>query len=128
MSPADPALTPIHNDAMANIEDWSQPEVEDDTDRTLTYDHMPPEDKKALHDSVGQTLARQEGAALLLEMIRKRDLTLAQIQDSFGYAPKVLSELTNQKSVGGPKLATLISVADALGFDVDIHLVDRTEG
>lgn len=105
--------------------DWMPQEGVDYSDAEI-YESMQPGERKALHDEVGRVLAKQVGAALIGQMIADRDLTLASIQKDYGFASKVLSQLVNARSKDGPNLATIYAIADALDFDVEIELVDRT--
>lgn len=123
MAPRD---LPLEERDIVDLDDWGlDPEDGRQSDATV-YAAMPASARKAVHDSVGNTLAGQLAAALVREMIDTREMTLAKVKETYGYAPKVISEITNCKLKEGPKLATLISLGDALGFDVDIRLVDRS--
>ena len=124
MAPRD---LPIDDDDIVDLDDWDTDPAEGRRAEAVVYSAMPAKARKAVHDSVGNTLSGQLAAALVREMIGAREMSLSQVKEAFGYAPKVISEITNCKLKEGPKLATLISLGDALGFDVDIRLVDRTD-
>lgn len=125
MAPRD---LPLEDHEIVDLDDWGVDPEEGRQSEATVYAAMPATARKAVHDSVGSTVSGQLAAALVREMIDTRKVTLAKVKETYGYAPKVISEITNCKLKDGPKLATLIALGDALGFDVDIRLVDRNAG
>lgn len=110
-----------------DIDGWSQPEKDTDLSEDHAYAAMPPAAKKEVHDHFGRVLAGQTAAGLMRRMLAERDLKQTEMKEQFGYAPKVLSQIINDRLNDGPLLSTLMSVADALDYDVEVKLIDRSK-
>lgn len=104
-------------------EDWGPEEPR----ATPDIDSWPPAQRKAYFEEIGQLQARDAGSILVSDMLAKRGLSLSAYEKANGISKKVLSELINLKSVNGPFLATLFSVAAATDFDIELTLKDKRE-
>lgn len=105
----------------ADAADWTVPS--DPAPSVL--DQATPEELKQFFTDLGQGLARGAGGQVVAEMLHRRGWSLRGFAAAYGFTPKVLSEVINGKSTEGPKLATLMAIAEACDFDLGITLHDR---
>ena len=76
------------------------------------------------------TLASKEiasglGADILLDMLADKGVSMRQVARDSGFDVSVLSNIARGKHVSGPELWTLVALADAMGYDLDLTFHKR---
>ncbi len=102
-------------------EDWTQPAEAGPS----ALEGLSPKELRAFYTEIGQELAKAEAGQMVRNMLARRGYSLNGFHQEFGFPKKVLSEIINGKSKGGPRLATVFAVAEACAFDVEITFRER---
>lgn len=82
-------------------------------------------ERKAVLSMEGKEVAAGLGARILREMLAKSGKSMRQIATESGFDVSVLSNIARAKHVSGPELWTLVALASAMGFDLDLTFAPR---
>ena len=81
--------------------------------------------RKAALTTASKEIAAGLGAAILMEMLNDKGVSMRQVARESGFDVSVLSNIARGKHVSGPELWTLVALADAMGYDLDLTFHKR---
>ncbi|MEO0866641.1 MAG: helix-turn-helix transcriptional regulator [Pseudomonadota bacterium] len=76
--------------------------------------------RKAVLTLASKEIAAGLGARVLRDMLAERGVSMRQVARMTGFDVSVLSNIARGKHVSGPELWTLIALASAMGYDLDL--------
>lgn len=92
---------------------------------TITAEDISEGIRKDVLTFVGKEIASNLGSRTLLAMLADRGLSMREVARRSGFDVSLLSNIAKGKRMSGPELWTLVALAEAMDFDLDVSFTKR---